>query len=160
MAHRDTLIDVFVTAGSGGLHSPVDLEFGPDGNLYVTSGGTLADPENNAILRYDGRDGHFMDVFAAGLQGAISFGFGDDGDLYVDNRDTNQVMRFDGQTGTIYSACSSTLRPASLAICGSRCSVTTSQAMECETCTSSATRPGKYFGMTDLMDRLWTSMHN
>ena len=69
-----SLIDVFVEAGAGGLHSPVDLEFGPDGNLYVSSGGTLADPENNAILRYDGQGGTFL--FPGGTAGPFIDRFG------------------------------------------------------------------------------------
>ena len=92
-------IDVFVSSGAGGLANPVDLRFGPDGNLYVTSGGTSADPQPNEVLRFDGQSGAFIDVAAAGLQSAISFDFGDDGNLYVANRDTNTIERFDSTTG-------------------------------------------------------------
>ena len=93
-----TPIDVFVSAGSGGLDNPVGMRFGPDGNLYVASDGVAAGPDNN-ILRYDGNSGAFQGIAASGLQRAISFDFGDDGDLYVGNRDTNTVDRFDGSTG-------------------------------------------------------------
>ncbi len=94
-----TFIDVFVTAGSGGLDDPVDLRFGPDGHLYVTSRGTNANPDQNAIMRYDGQSGAFIEVFATGLQQSISLDFGDNGDLYAGARATNEVLRFDGQTG-------------------------------------------------------------
>jgi len=47
-----TGVTVFVV-----LHPPPGL--GPDGNLYVTS-------RSNAVLRYDGKTGAFLDVFASG----------------------------------------------------------------------------------------------
>ena len=41
------------------LGTPIwGLTFGPDGNLYVSSGDTLN------VLQYSGSDGHFLDVFA------------------------------------------------------------------------------------------------
>ena len=39
---------------------PGGLAIGADGNLYVSSNGT------DAVLRYDGRNGAFVDVFASG----------------------------------------------------------------------------------------------
>ena len=93
-----SFFDVFVTAGDGGLDDPVDLTFGPDGSLYVTSRGTNGNPDNNSIIRFNGSTGEFIDVFATGLQRAISLDFGDDGNLYAGNRETNTVQYFDGAT--------------------------------------------------------------
>jgi serine/threonine protein kinase/sugar lactone lactonase YvrE len=93
-----TLIDSFLKPSQSGvenpLDDPLDLTFGPDGHLYVTSRGTDANPDNNQVLRFDGHTGNFIDVFATGLQRAISLDFGDDGNLYVGNRETNAVQRF------------------------------------------------------------------
>jgi WD40 repeat protein len=50
-------IDIFVSAGSGGLSRTQGLAFGPDGNLYVCSNAT------SRVLRYDGNTGSFMDAF-------------------------------------------------------------------------------------------------
>jgi WD40 repeat protein len=66
-----TFIDTFVSPGSGGLNAPVDITFGPDGDLYVQSSqsGTLA------ALRYDGTTGAFVDDFvgSTGGQGYLLF---------------------------------------------------------------------------------------
>jgi DNA-binding beta-propeller fold protein YncE len=50
-------MDVFVGHGSGGLQSPTDLAFGPDGNLYIIR------QDTDAVLRYNGTTGAFMDSF-------------------------------------------------------------------------------------------------
>lgn len=88
----------FITSGSGGLIAPDDLNFGPDGNLYVSSGDT---PETSAILRYDGKTGKFIDVFAAGdgLFRPYGTAFGPDGNLYVSSFLTDQILRYNGTTG-------------------------------------------------------------
>jgi sugar lactone lactonase YvrE len=89
----------FITSGSGGLISPDDLNFGLDGNLYVSSGN---DPSNSAILRYDGKTGKFIDVFASGggLSRPYGAAFGPDGLLYVSSFLTDQILRYNGTTGT------------------------------------------------------------
>src|SRR5947199_9149277 len=43
---------------TGGLTGCRAIKFGPDGNLYVAAG------PNDAILRYDGKTGHFLGVAA------------------------------------------------------------------------------------------------
>ncbi len=48
--------ETFVPDNSGGLTSPVDLAFGPGGNLYVVS-------SNQGIFRYDGDTGDYIDLF-------------------------------------------------------------------------------------------------
>jgi len=48
--------ETFVPDNSGGLVNPIDLAFGPDGNLFVLS-------SNLGIYRYDGTTGAFIDLF-------------------------------------------------------------------------------------------------
>ncbi|WP_414544807.1 PEP-CTERM sorting domain-containing protein [Nostoc sp. CCY0012] len=88
----------FITSGSGGLISPDDLNFGVDGNLYISSGNN---PSNSAILRYDGKTGKFIDVFASGggLSRPYGAAFGQDGFLYVSSFLTDQILRYNGTTG-------------------------------------------------------------
>jgi hypothetical protein len=96
-------LDEFVTTGSGGLDHAAGITFGPDGNLYVASGGWggnggifgLA-----AVLRYEGPTrpdnlppGTFLGTFvqpgSGGLNSPFGLLFGPDGngdggqDLYV-----------------------------------------------------------------------------
>jgi sugar lactone lactonase YvrE len=84
----------FVATGSGGLDSPADLIFGPDGNLYVTSQTT--DP---AVLKFDGTTGAFVSTFvAAGAGGLLEprgLAFDQDGRLYVADTASNAVHRYD-----------------------------------------------------------------
>ena len=86
----------FVTPGSGGLGTPDGMDFGPDGNLYVSSSQT------NAVLRYDGGTGAFLGTFATQqLNQPGNLKFGPDGLLYVANKGTGQVLRFHPQSGNL-----------------------------------------------------------
>jgi len=83
---------------SGGLDAPSAVAFGPDGQCYVASF-TL-----DAILRYDGRTGAFVDVFVDSAAGNLDgpdagMTFGPDGDLFVPSFWNDRVKRFDGATG-------------------------------------------------------------
>ncbi len=88
----------FIKATSGGLDDPDDLNFGPDGNFYVSSGTT---PETSAIVRYNGTTGEFIDVFASGNGLIRPYGaaFGPDGNLYVSSFLSDQIFRFNATTG-------------------------------------------------------------
>jgi hypothetical protein len=56
----------FIHPGSGGLQNPAQLIFGRDGNLYVDS------QTNNAVLRYDGTTGAFIDAFISSGSGGLN----------------------------------------------------------------------------------------
>jgi WD40 repeat protein len=86
-----------VSSGSGGLDGPPDLTFGPNGNLFVTSGG------NSEVLEYDGNTGTLVTTFvgagSGGLNGPNGLTFGPNGNLFVSSTANNEVLEYDGSTG-------------------------------------------------------------
>ncbi|MFL5357947.1 hypothetical protein [Archangium sp.] len=66
-ARTGAFLGVFVPAGSGGLSDGNDMEFGPDGNLYIP------DFLPSSVLRYDGRTGAFLGPFVPPGSGGLSF---------------------------------------------------------------------------------------
>ena len=105
-------LDAFVPSDTGGLACPTELVFGPDGHLYVSSNFSFCTGGGgqNGVLRYDGRTGAFLSVFAS--QGAFTFSqlratglaFGPDSNLYVSDANTDTIVRFNGQTGAFLNA--------------------------------------------------------
>ena len=86
-------LGTFVPAGSGGLVSAHDFDFGRDGDLYVASYGT------SSILRYDGETGDFLDVFVPSGNGLIRahtvFWNPADGTLLVSSELGHRVNQYD-----------------------------------------------------------------
>jgi DNA-binding beta-propeller fold protein YncE len=86
----------FVSSGSG-LQYPRELVFGPDGDLYVSSGTV-------GVIRYNGKTGAFIDNFVPVGSGGLStiplgLTFGPDGDLYVGDYGHQDILRYNGTTG-------------------------------------------------------------
>ncbi|WP_088893098.1 PTPA-CTERM sorting domain-containing protein [Leptolyngbya ohadii] len=90
-------LGTFIPPNTGGLTSPDDIVFGPDGNLYISSGNS----STGKILRFNRRTGAFIDVFATGggLIRPYGIAFGPDGNLYTSSFLSDQILRFNGQTG-------------------------------------------------------------
>jgi hypothetical protein len=95
-------VDAVVPNNSGGLREPVGLVFGPDRNLYVSSG-LEADmgTGHKGVLRYDGTTGTFLGDFADSnqIQSPRAILFGPDGNLYVSDGFQSAILRYDGKTG-------------------------------------------------------------
>src|SRR5262249_21219799 len=97
----------FVAGGSGGLTLATHFWFifGPDGKLYITSGGINAPPALRSVLRFSGKTGGVIDglrlLGKRGLTGPRALVFGPDGHLYVNATDPGpgSVLRYDGTTG-------------------------------------------------------------
>ncbi len=91
-------IDVFITPGSGGLDTPIQMIVGPDGRLYVSSYST------NEVKRYDASTGAFVDTFvtagSGGLQGPLGLAFDTAGNLLVNSyNNAGGILRYDRSTG-------------------------------------------------------------
>ena len=91
----------FIAPSAGGLADPDALTYGPDGNLYVSSGTNT----DGKILRYNGKTGAFLGVFAqgSGMKRPYGSAFGPDGHLYVASFRSDQILKFDGKTGAFIS---------------------------------------------------------
>ena len=88
---------VFINNGLGGLDSPEQMAFGPDGKLYLTSAGS------KEILRYNPENVDdpdpaklVMEVIATLPSGGKPEGlaFGPDGNLYISDHDFGDIIRF------------------------------------------------------------------
>jgi hypothetical protein len=92
-------VDTFITQGTGGLEGGVDLNFGPDGMLYVSSTPVDA-PGTSQILKFNPNTGAFLGVFVQ-LAGQGEMVFGPDGNLYVTDRLSaeKRVLKYNGKTG-------------------------------------------------------------
>ncbi|NET70507.1 MAG: hypothetical protein F6K62_05810 [Sphaerospermopsis sp. SIO1G2] len=103
----------FIPVGLGGLDDPDTLLFGPDANgdgksdLYIANGPESGIP---SVLRFDGETGAFIDVFVGdnpdtnvdetgGLIRPYGMAFGPDGNLYVASFLSDQILRYNGETG-------------------------------------------------------------
>jgi WD40 repeat protein len=99
--HTGAFLDAFIQNGANGLPAnaldyPVDLAYGPDGALYVSS------QLNDSVLRFDAISGAFLGTFISsgrgGLDGPSGIQF-HNGDLFVSGRFSSRVYRYDGTTG-------------------------------------------------------------
>jgi two-component sensor histidine kinase len=87
---------------SGGLTAPLDIAFGPDGNLYVVSiDFPLATDSPGRVMRYDGLTGAFIDTFIAAGTGNLIFPSDllFQGDILLISDTQRGVLRFDANTG-------------------------------------------------------------
>jgi hypothetical protein len=91
---------------------PSALAFGPDGNLYVENFSSIAGGPGY-VSRYNPVTGAFIDNFIApgggGLQTAEGMAFGREGNLYLADRVDNEVLRYNGLTGTFQGVFARTL---------------------------------------------------
>ena len=75
----------------------ISVMFGPDGNLYASTG---TGPAEGGVDRYNGTTGAFIDHFVTdGLTPGTRDPLFRAGYLYVASNYTNQVLRFDASTG-------------------------------------------------------------
>jgi DNA-binding beta-propeller fold protein YncE len=102
-ASTGALVDVFITGGTVAL---LNFTVGSDGNLYVV------DKTSGGVVRYNGATGQSMGTFIAagsgGLSGPRDLTF-DPGQnyLYVASTGTNQILKYNAQTGAFVGVAAS-----------------------------------------------------
>ena len=83
------------------LTSRRSLTFRDDGYLYATSQGS------NAVLRYSGTTGEFVDAVvpsgSGGLSDPCGLAFDSDGNLYVTTNSTAQVLRYGQVANAVFT---------------------------------------------------------
>jgi streptogramin lyase len=91
-----TALGTFAVVPGSGNRVPIDLTFGPNFDLYVSS-----QLPNSEIFRFNGATGELIGTFASGggLFFPTQFAFGPDGSLYVNSLGTDSVLRYSGSTG-------------------------------------------------------------
>lgn len=94
-----TFLDVFAVVNSTDIDQMNDIEFGPDGNLYVMC------EEVSVIKRFDGATGDLIDTYVPAeedLSATPFIAFGPDGNLYITSEGggaPNTVREYQGPTG-------------------------------------------------------------
>jgi DNA-binding beta-propeller fold protein YncE len=90
----------FLSTFASAVEDAAGLAFGPDGNLYVANAG---DP--GSVTKLSGTTGaQLSELTGGGLSDPEGIVFGPDGNLYVANVGGNDVLRFNGMTGTFIDA--------------------------------------------------------
>lgn len=83
-------------AAPGSVNLPYDMEFGPDGHIYVVEAG------DDDVLKYDRTTGALLGVFVSAGSGGLSapraLAFGPNGNLFVGGA-AGSVLEFHGTTG-------------------------------------------------------------
>jgi outer membrane protein assembly factor BamB len=98
-----------------GFSQPRGVAVGLDGNIYV---GFKTDGDGDAVVRFDGQTGDYLDTFVANNSGKLlkpeGLAFGPDGDLYVSSRNQGAVQLFSGANGAFIDTVASLVEPRGL----------------------------------------------
>jgi DNA-binding beta-propeller fold protein YncE len=87
----------FITSGTSPLVSPCELEFGPNGNLYVVA-------YNDGVHQFNGESGAYLGYFVAPGEGGLSYprdlAFQSNGNLVITGAGGGgHILEYDGTTG-------------------------------------------------------------
>ncbi len=112
-ASTGSFVDVFVTAGSGGINAPHGLNFGPDANGDNVSELYVSGRDSFSVVRYDGVTGQPLGTYITSGSGGLSWPeamtFDSTGTyLYVASTGSNQILKYNAQTGAYVGVGAST----------------------------------------------------